>query len=227
MILIACFPLKAATVDLGIAALSIQLNGSLNSIGSYTVDALVFVGPNLGLVIGGQTVAQILATDLGTPESGSFAFNFPGAGGSGTLENGTSAVSLNGIGNVTISPGTWMVTSFSGPSPDPTGNSVSNFNVFDPGSIVQTLRAGGVPLRATGFGTNIAPSVSSVTSDPLLLGVNGGTTYIAEVRESVYSVRADFAPEPSTAWMVGGLLLTIATGGGLCKWSKMRSPRRV
>src|ERR1035438_2560383 len=76
---------RAGIVDLGVVSGSIQVNGTITGVpggfvDTFSVDALVFGGPNLNLVINGQTVSEILSEDLGAQNNGTLGFNFPDLG---------------------------------------------------------------------------------------------------------------------------------------------------
>jgi hypothetical protein len=100
---------STTTVDLGTIGSGTNVNASIvnhdyaNQIETYTYQQLLFLGSNLGLVLdSGQTVAEVLAQDLGQANNGTLDYNFPftyGASGSYSQNGSTTP---NGSNNISI-----------------------------------------------------------------------------------------------------------------------------
>src|ERR1035438_6104196 len=100
-LLVAAREAKAGIVDLGVISQSVQINGTITGLpgfgfDTYTFDDLLFVGPYLNMLIGGQTVSTILSQDLGAQNIGTLGFNFPDLGESGTMGANASTVDQYG-----------------------------------------------------------------------------------------------------------------------------------
>jgi hypothetical protein len=196
---------KAGIVDLGVVSGSIQVNGTITGVPSgfvetFSVYALVFGGPNLNLVINGQTVSEILSEDLGAQDNGTLGFNFPDLGLAGTSVANGNLLDPNNLSLVPLVPVQlkWTLTSFAGTPgfcpPNCVGTQTSNLSVLDPAGLVTAMSNAGILLPPPpGAFTDIAPLSESLTTT-LNLGTMAGTTYYAEAANTNWQASANFIP---------------------------------
>ena len=217
------------TVDLGIVAYSIGINASIMNTDypsdseTYTYQQLIFEGP-LSMVIdgSGDTLAYVLAQDLGSANNGTLDYNFPflsGASGSYAQTSPPMAFDASDPDPGMLS---LKATSVSGTQCSGTNTVGSTINV-DPtyaATVYQTILGcdslaspnNGIPTFT--ITTVELPPLGEITSD-------GTTTvYIGEVVDAEWTVDGVISgtlsvPEPSLVWLVGGGLAALG-------WTRVR-----
>ena len=202
MALTAFCPAHAATIDLGVVALSTQLNATITDslqplvLQQYGYTQLVFQGSNLGMVLdGGMTVAEVLANDLGSMDPGSLSYNFPisGFGASGSYTQTSSGEPPTVL--------TLVVTSVMGhTNPNNQVGGQISVDLTKSASTYLTI------LNHAGSASNGVAS-SNVTVTTLTLGTIGSTTYQGENVGTTWQVNGSSnpagpssVPEPGTVW---------------------------
>jgi hypothetical protein len=188
------------TVDLGTVAVSIGINASIMNTDfptyteTYTYQQLLFNGPLDMQFDSGQTLAQVLAEDLGNANNGTLDYNFPfafGASGSYTQNAVTEPFNTPDPGVVSFTAQTYSGTACSGT------NTVGSIITLDPiyaGATYDTI------LSCDGLGNlnNAIPPYSSttVTVPPLGTITKGDTTtvYIGEFTDYEWTVSGEVGP---------------------------------
>lgn len=229
LLLMAAREARAGVVDLGVVAEQLTINGLIfDNLGgvqhqqeNYTYNAQLFVGANLNVVINGQTVAEILADDLGYENGGNLAFNFPPlpVGNAGNFEQNTAGLVLVG-GNVEVSPNPTLFTlssSLDAPLLAPVGTEVS-LNPLDPvGLMTAFANANIIGALPGGLGVSGSPLTTTVTI-VMDLGSVGSTEYQGELIETgvqVDNTSGSAVPEPAS-WSL------IAFGAAVVGWRRRR-----
>jgi hypothetical protein len=187
-------------VDFGIVAESMELNAKLNDptiapqqdVYSYT--ALQFIGPHLNDVVNdsGQTLAQVLRDDLGTPNPGSLSFDFTASWGAAATFAQNSGFAIAG-GNVVFSPNPadFTLTSISRSHGAAVGDHVS-LDLTDGFKFSTALSSanvfGTVPSDLSKTQLNDFTSTTTTLSLGIVHNGNASTTYVGQELDTIYYV---------------------------------------
>jgi hypothetical protein len=222
-------PATASTIDLGVVAQSLVIDGTIPGAvgatpGSYTLGGLQYVGPDLSQVINGQTVSEILTTDIGAPNAGTLTFSFGGPQGASGNFTFTGSYPAAG-GTVALSPNT-VTMGLTSCTPDSStaalpgcaagGGAQIQADPYAPAGLAAALRAG----QIVGFQGNFVDVGLTITTGTLALdlGSVGNTDYHAEVLETTVSAAAAPSPEPAS-WSMA------AFGAAVLTWLRRRPKR--
>jgi hypothetical protein len=224
----------ADVIDFGVVAESLAVNGTIfgptntfappNTLGSYTVSALQFVGSHLDDVINGNTLSGILAADLGPQNSGTLSFHFPGnQGASGTIGfDGNYTLTTGGV-TLTTNPLSGTLTSCTPsslpalPGCLPSGGTQLPIDPYDAAGLITSLERAQILALPPGLSNSLTVTANqTITID---LGSAGGHNYLAEEVQTVVNTAAVQTPEPNS------LPLT-ALGVAVLGWCRRLLSRR-
>jgi MYXO-CTERM domain-containing protein len=227
-ILLAVPAVKAGqvTVDLGTVGYSIGISASIMNSDypldteTYAYQQLIFGGPLSMVVDGsGDTLAFVLAEDLGNANNGTLDYNFPfplGASGSYAQTSPPGTFDTPDPGTVSLSYSTMSGHACPG---DNTPGSVINLDPNQAAVVYAAILGCDGLAPITEGGTYMT---STVTLPPLGTVTNGDTTttYIGEFTDYEWTLTAadgpaSATPEPSSLWLG-------ASGIALLGWRRFR-----